>query len=384
MEDLVSDGRADEITERNGIINRTAGTEYKGDTINYNLINLWKSDEENKDLVLTVFSERTPLTGNTRRKAAKKWMDHNELEILQPKSGSTIEREDGARKGTMGRTRIGGRMEFFIEAWEKIGGAKLIKQGVHAMWKSKHMRKKLRDMPFRDGAVHSNEEQRKAFADLLKEQIETGIVEEIRPEEVRHRNNVFLIKKKSGAWRQILDCRRLNAALIKTHFKCDNEKTVERVLRGQDYAVTVYLQQAYYLLPVSKDLRPFFAFRFSGKDHTLKGMLFGFVDAPSIFTHAMRKVTSEIRKRWDVRVIAYIDDFLMFHENKEHFAQVSKEIIELLKELGQLENQEKSQLIPSRRFSFLGFECDSSKMKVRLARDRREALIRLSCLKEND
>ncbi|KAH7824343.1 uncharacterized protein MONOS_14784 [Monocercomonoides exilis] len=223
-----------------------------------------------KDLGLTVFSERTPLTCRTRRKAAERWMCHNELEILRLKLESTTKIEYGVRKGFICRTRIGGRTEFFMEAWERIGGAKLIRQCVKGMWKSKHIRRKLRDMQCRDGPVHSNEEQIKAFTDLLKEQIETGIVEGIRSEDVRHRSNVFLIRKKSGAWRQILDCRRLNTALIKTHFKCDNEKTVERVLRGQDYAVTVDLQQAYYLLPVSKDLRPYLAFRFSGKDHALK------------------------------------------------------------------------------------------------------------------
>ncbi|KAH7823491.1 putative Reverse transcriptase (RNA-dependent DNA polymerase) [Monocercomonoides exilis] len=269
-------------------------------------------------------------------------MGYNELEIQRPKSGSTTKREDGVRKGFTGWITIGGRIKCFIETWKRICGAKLIRQGVQAMWKSKRIRRKQKDMPYRDGAVHSNEEQRKAFSDLPKEQIETGIVEEIRSEDARHRNSVFLIRKKSGAWRQILDCRRLNTALIKTHFKCDNEKTVERVLRGQDYAITVDLQQAFYLLPVSKIQRPFLAFRFSGKDCTLRGMPFGFVDAPRIFTYAMRNVTSVIRKRWDVRVIAYLDDFLMLHENKEYLAQAAKEIIRFLEELGLLVNQEES------------------------------------------
>ncbi|KAH7818413.1 uncharacterized protein MONOS_8785 [Monocercomonoides exilis] len=63
---------------------------------------------------------------------------------------------------------------------------------------------------------------------------------------------------------------------------------------------------------------------------------------------------------------------------------VAKEIIRFLEELGLLVNQEKSQLKPRGRFSFLGFEWDSSKMKVWLARDRREALTRLCRRWEKD
>ncbi|KAH7818865.1 uncharacterized protein MONOS_14017 [Monocercomonoides exilis] len=230
------------------------GADFKGDMINNKLLNPREGNEQKvsyflmikrreklnntcapkkishwskKDLGMTVFSERTQLTGNKRRKAAKRRMGFNELEILQPKSVSTIESEDGAKKGSICRTRIGGRTEFFMEAWERIGGAKLIRQCVKGTWKSKHIRRKLRDMQCRDGPVHSNEEQIKAFTDLLKEQIETGIVEEIGSEEVKYRNNVFLIRKKSEAWRQTLNCMRLNVVLIKTHFRCDNKKTVE-------------------------------------------------------------------------------------------------------------------------------------------------------------
>ncbi|KAH7822701.1 uncharacterized protein MONOS_7359 [Monocercomonoides exilis] len=118
---------------------------------------------------------------------------------------------------------IGGRMVLFSKEWEEIGGGDLIRNGIQAMWKNRSEREKLSKMSYRDGAERTSEEHRSAFKDLLELQTWNGIVEEINQEDVKHRNNVFLIKKKNGTWRQIFDCSRLNAAALRTHFKCDNE-----------------------------------------------------------------------------------------------------------------------------------------------------------------
>eukprot|EP00770_Monocercomonoides_exilis_P014290 MONOS_14236.1-p1 / transcript=MONOS_14236.1 / gene=MONOS_14236 / organism=Monocercomonoides_exilis_PA203 / gene_product=reverse transcriptase / transcript_product=reverse transcriptase / location=Mono_scaffold00961:9-743(-) / protein_length=245 / sequence_SO=supercontig / SO=protein_coding / is_pseudo=false len=231
-------------------------------------------------------------------------------------------------------------------------------------------------MSYRDGAELTSGEHRRAFMDLLEEQTRTGIVEEINQEDVKHRNNVFLIKKKNGTWRQILDCRRLNAAVLRTHFKCDSERTVERILLKEDWAVTIDLHQAYYLLPVSENLKPYLAFRFLGKDYVFKGMPFGFVDAPRIFTHVMRKVTKEIRRRWHVRLVAYLDDLLILHQDQMHLRRITEEIVQFLESLGLLVNKEKSHLSASREFVYLGYRWNTEIMEVQLKEDRRIALMK--------
>ncbi|KAH7825988.1 uncharacterized protein MONOS_4559 [Monocercomonoides exilis] len=194
-------------------------------------------------------------------------------------------------KETEQMRHIGGRTALFLSAWKRIGEEKLISNGVQAMWKSKQSRKALSRAQFRDGACLLNQQKIEEFKKILEEQLRTGVVIPMEQREVKHRNNVFLIQKKSGSWRQILDCWKQNAAVKRTHFKCDGEKTGERLIRRKDYAVSLDLEQAYYLIPVSRELIPYLAFRFMGKDYSFKGMPFGFVDAPRLFTHIMRKVT---------------------------------------------------------------------------------------------
>ncbi|KAH7816348.1 uncharacterized protein MONOS_11951 [Monocercomonoides exilis] len=154
-----------------------------------------------------------------------------------------------------------------------------------------------------------------AFRKELKEQLETGIVSRIPPKDVKFRNNVFLIQKKSGAWRQILDCRILNAAMKKVHFKCENKRTVERLIMRNDFAVTMDLSQAYYLIPVSNKLRPYLTFRLKGLDYAFNGMPFGYTDAPRYFTKVMRKVKTEIKRKWNVRVTSNLDNLILLHQD---------------------------------------------------------------------
>ncbi|KAH7829061.1 putative Reverse transcriptase (RNA-dependent DNA polymerase) [Monocercomonoides exilis] len=111
-----------------------------------------------------------------------------------------------------------------------------------------------------------------------------------------------------------------------------------------------------------------------GKDYSFKGMPFGFVDAQRLFTHIMRKVTAEIRRKWDVRVVAYLDDLLFLHQDQEVLKKIIQEIISFLESLGLLINKKKCNLIPSSQFSFLGFEWNTTSFDVCLTEERKKAL----------
>ncbi|KAH7821053.1 uncharacterized protein MONOS_8858 [Monocercomonoides exilis] len=172
---------------------------------------------------------------NARKKTAIRKKEEPERLEQETKGASTI--LGPVHKETEQRRQIGGRTALIISAWKRIGGEKLISRGVQAMWKSKQARKALSKTQFRDGALLLNQQKIKEFKKILEEQIRTGVVIPMEQREVKHRNNVFLIQKKSGSWRQILDCRKLNAVVKRTHFKCDGEKTVERLIRRKDYAI---------------------------------------------------------------------------------------------------------------------------------------------------
>jgi hypothetical protein len=54
---------------------------------------------------------------------------------------------------------------------------------------------------------------------MLKEELEEGIVTELKEEDVKWWNHTFLIKKPNGTWRKILDASKLNQEIQRLHFK---------------------------------------------------------------------------------------------------------------------------------------------------------------------
>jgi hypothetical protein len=56
------------------------------------------------------------------------------------------------------------------------------------------------------------------------------------------------------------------------------------------------------------------------------GMPFGLSDAPRVFSLIIRKVEKTIREMWGVRVVIYLDDIFVLHQNEKELERIGKEI----------------------------------------------------------
>ncbi|KAH7822301.1 uncharacterized protein MONOS_6432 [Monocercomonoides exilis] len=229
---------------------------------------------------------------------------------------------------------------MYLQEWDKINGGRLIRLGTHACWKGKRAKERLEKRAWVDGAKRMSEEQRRAFRSVQKEQLDSGIISISSVNQDKFRNNIFLVKKKSGAWHQILDYRPLNAAMKRLHFKCESERTVEHLIQKDDYAIILDLAQAYYLIRVSPDLKQYLSFRFEGTDYSFEGMPFGFIRS-------------------------------VFGINQEPSDIVfGKLVINIY-------HKDKCQLKPTRRFTYLGFDWDTEEFTARLVKDRAFSFVAL-------
>ncbi|KAH7832123.1 putative Reverse transcriptase (RNA-dependent DNA polymerase) [Monocercomonoides exilis] len=219
-----------------------------------------------------------------------------------------------------------------------------------------------------------------ACAKWIQEGLRTEVLTKLTADQVGCLNNIFFIPKKNGKFRQIVDCRPLNAALKDVHFKMDVHRTVEKLLQKEDWTTSLDLSQAYYLIPVHREFSPFLAFHFRGDFFGFRGMPFGYKDATSVFTKVMRKVMIQERKRWRVRCVTYLDDILQLHQYRNYLRAATKVIEEWLGQLGLLVNMEKSKLQPKRHFDYLGWRWDSEQMTVR-QEDQQRRKLRQQCVK---
>ena len=91
----------------------------------------------------------------------------------------------------------------------------------------------------------------------------------------------------------------------------------------------------------------------------------GLAPAPRIFTKLLKVVVAFLRKR-GVRLVVYLDDFLIMNESKEGLRADLKTTLSILESLGFLINWDKSTIIPSKCIEYLGMMIDSDRLSFSL------------------
>jgi ribonuclease HI len=258
-------------------------------------------------------------------------------------------------------------------AWEEIQAEDLLAEGIQAEWKDTGAPGRLEA---RRTQHNYNPAPRLAveYTRLLEEELREGIVEEADPKEVRWINPTFLVPKKNGKFRKILDCRELNAELRDVSFAMEGAETVRDLARKGDWATSLDIHSAFSHIPVNKDLQPYLGFKFRSKTYTYKGMPFGVKNAPRVFTLLMRRVAAAIRERWATRMVCYMDDLLLLFEDRVTAETQTAEIAGFLGKLGWTLAEDKCERTPTQHINFLGWNWDLQHLSVAMTPARRADL----------
>ncbi|KAA6375332.1 MAG: hypothetical protein EZS28_029142, partial [Streblomastix strix] len=154
---------------------------------------------------------------------------------------------------------MGGKTKRFRQTWEQIGKGEFINTGFYLRFKDQNSQQKLEEnkmiIPFR-----GTQEEKKAYQEMLKEELEEGIVVPIQQDQVKWWNHTFLIKKPNGTWRKILDASKLNKEIEKLHFKMHGLEEVQYLANQMDYATSLDLKSAFHHITVSPNSIPYLAF----------------------------------------------------------------------------------------------------------------------------
>ena len=163
----------------------------------------------------------------------------------------------------------------------------------------------------------------------------------------------FLIPKKTGDLRPVINLRSLNRYLKKQHFKMDSLNSVLNLVQQGDWAISLDLRDAYMHIPIHPGHKKFLRFCIQGKVYQFTCLCFGPAVAPRAFTKVVTVIAAHLPMR-NIRLAVYLDDWFLVNLIRKMLIQDKKRTLGLLVELGFMINLEKFALEPSQSVVYIG------------------------------
>ncbi len=185
----------------------------------------------------------------------------------------------------------------------------------------------------------------------------------------------FIVPKKGGGLRPILDLRVLNRALHKLPFRMLTQRRIFQCVRPLDWFAAIDLKDAYFHVSILPRHRPFLRFAFEGRAYQYKALPFGLSLSPRVFTKVVEAALVPLREA-GIRILNYLDDWLILAQSRVLLCEHRDMVLSHLSRLGLQVNREKSKLSPMQRISFLGMELDSVNLTARLSEERAQSMLR--------
>ena len=178
-------------------------------------------------------------------------------------------------------------------------------------------------------------------------------------------STVFLVPKKEGRWRPVINLKALNSWVQPQHFKMEGIHTLRELLVRNDWLAKLDLKDAYFTVPIHRDHQKYLRFVVEQVHYQFTCLPFGLSCAPWAFTKVLRPVAAFLRTL-GVRMIVYIDDMLIMGESPDVVRDHVTAMVALLEGLGFIVNTDKSVLSPTQQLEFLGLQVSSVDLHLRL------------------
>jgi transposase InsO family protein len=162
---------------------------------------------------------------------------------------------------------------------------------------------------------------------FIQENLSTG---RIRPSKSPMASPVFFIKKKDGSLRLVQDYRALNAITVKNKYPLPLISELVSKLRGARYFTKLDIRWGYNNVRIKKGDEWKAAFRTNRGLFEPLVMFFGLTNSPATFQTMMDDIFRDLVA--EGVVVIYLDDILIFTKTLEEHREVTKRVLELLRQ----------------------------------------------------
>ncbi|KAA6404266.1 MAG: hypothetical protein EZS28_000207 [Streblomastix strix] len=138
---------------------------------------------------------------------------------------------------------------------------------------------------------------------ILEQQYQSKLNDELKNVIIKETNSIqvynptFIVPRKDGKLRKILDCRRFNFITKHVHFKKDGAEPLIQILQQSDYAKLQDFNDALHHAHVQPNIQLFFGFKFQNKSYTDLGHSFAWILSPFFFSKTLAIAIRAIRTK---------------------------------------------------------------------------------------
>jgi hypothetical protein len=272
---------------------------------------------------------------------------------------------------------VGGRLQLFSSFWIKevndIWVTDVVTKGHSIEFKTKpSLSQKVR------WTIIHDPQKSQVLAEEIQSLLEKDAIEPVDPLSPGYYSTFFVVPKRDGGHRPILNLKPLNKFVVYKKFRMETAKSVLAYLRRGNWLASVDLTDAYLHVPILPSHRPYLRFGFQGRTYQFKVLPFGLTSAPRVFTQVLAPLVG-ILHQWGIQFIPYLDDCLIVAPTQLELAHHIQLVQSLLTRAGFLINIKKSNLIPSQNLEFLGMRLDMDQGTVHLPLQKAQRLVQ--CVK---
>ncbi|XP_057299487.1 uncharacterized protein LOC130630106 [Hydractinia symbiolongicarpus] len=148
----------------------------------------------------------------------------------------------------------------------------------------------------------------------VKRMLVKGAIQSICHVKGEFLSNVFLVPKKDGGNRPVINLKHLNKFVPYHHFKMEGLHLIQEMIQEGDCMCKIDLKDAYFCVPLHQRSRKYVRFQWQGNLYEFLCMCFELGPAPRIFTKLM-KIPISILRKINVEVIIYLDDMLLLSQS---------------------------------------------------------------------
>ena len=129
----------------------------------------------------------------------------------------------------------------------------------------------------------------------VQNMVEKNAISRVYKEQEGFQSQLFVVRKKDGGQRPIINLKKLNSFVQTEHFKMKGIHMLKDFLKPGDWMTKVDLKDAYFMIPVATNHRRLLQFKWLGKTYQFNCLPFGLSLAPWVFTNTTKAIVAIFR-----------------------------------------------------------------------------------------